>query len=264
MMRWRSFLAIMAVSAVIVLGVSLSNLSNHMQEEALVLQIATTPDYCPYEFVETINGISEIAGFDIDLAKAIGAEVGSPVQFDSMPFNQLLLALRSQEADLAIAALTPTDERKKIVNFSVVYHETESVIVTPADSKLETLADIAGQRIGVRPGTIHAQLAETVTNSDIVLFDDTNGLIKALNAGEIGAAILDRAIADRYIRHRWKLNRLVVENDDSAGVAIAFPKRSPLLRSVNQILRQMKTDGTIDDLAVKWFDEYICSPVEES
>ncbi|MEB3213992.1 MAG: ABC transporter substrate-binding protein [Leptolyngbyaceae bacterium] len=260
MMRWRPFLLIVCVSILIVIGTALAN---QRHQEARLLRVATAPDYCPYEFIESHNGVNHLMGFDIDLAKAISTELNTPLHFDLMPFNELLLALRSEDADLAIAALTPTDERKKVVSFSRVYHEVKSLIVSTADMEIEDVSDLSGRLIGVRPGTIHDRLAATVPDGERVFFDSTSTLLRAVTSKEIDAAILDAAIARHYLRRRWKVNTLALDNEAPSGVAIGLPKRSPLLGSVNQVLRHMRANGTLEELELKWFDEYVC-PREEA
>ncbi|MEL6223714.1 MAG: ABC transporter substrate-binding protein [Cyanobacteria bacterium J06627_8] len=259
MMRWRLFLTIVSVSVLIFLGTALSN---QRQQDAQVLHVATSPDYCPYEFIDSTNGTNALVGFDIDVVEAIAEQLDAPIHFDAMPFNQIILALRSREADVAIAALTPTEERKQVVSFSVVYHVTESLIISPADRPIDALSDLSNQRIGVKPGTVHAQLASTVSNGQLITFDRTGELVRAVKTGEVDAAILDAALAPYYVRQRSNIHSIVVENDDTAGVAIALPKRSSWLRPINETIRQMQTDGTLDDLALKWFDDYVCAATE--
>jgi polar amino acid transport system substrate-binding protein len=255
MMRWRPFLVILCVSALIVIGAALSN---YRHQNGRVLHVATSPDYCPYEFVDP-TGSNELIGFDIDVIHAIAQKLDdTPIVFDSMPFNQLMLSLRSQDVDVAIAALTPTAERQKVVNFSTVYHEEKSLIISAASTPIQHLSDLQGKQIGVRPGTVHEHAALTVPNSEVIGFDNTDTLVRAIQAKEIDAAILDEAIAQHHLRRRSKLNMLRLDNDKEAGVAIALPKRSPLRGPINQAIREMKTNGTLNELALKWFDEYMC------
>lgn len=259
--KWQRFLTIIAVSVLIALGISMSCQRQHEQS---ILQVATSPDYCPYEFIDTTDEKNELAGFDIDLARLIADEMEYTPKFDTMHFNHLLLTLRSQDADFAMSAMTPTDERKKIVNFSSVYYEAQSVIVMRTGSDIASFADVSGKRIGVKPGTVHAQLASTVPNSEIVPFDHADDVLQELKTGRIDVAILDKAIADEYLPRKSGLDMIALENEMPAGVAAAFPKNSRLLGRVNQILRQMKRDGRMNDLVLTWFDTYVCPVPEQS
>ena len=259
--KWQRFLTIIAVSVLIALGISVSY---QMQHEQSILQIATSPDYCPYEFVDTTDGKNELAGFDIDLARLIAEEMEYTPQFDTMHFNHLLLTLRSQDADFAMAAMTPTSERKQVVNFSSVYYEAQSVIVMRAGSDIASLTDVSSKRIGVKPGTVHDQLASTVPNSEIVPFDHADDALQELKTGRIDVAILDKAISDEYLPRKVGLDVIVLENETPAGVAAAFPKNSRILGRVNRILSRMKRDGTMNNLVLTWFDTYVCPVPEQS
>jgi len=215
-------------------------------------------------------------GFDVDLAQAISAAMGYEHRFDQMPFNTLLLRLRSKKADLAVSAITPTNERQTVVNFSSVYYEAQSVVVTQKGSEfsslnhilslndISSLVDIAGSQIGVKPGTLHEQWAKRIPTADIVAIDNAADGLQALKSGLLDAVIIDRAIAELYLDQMPTLETTILENEDPAGAAVAFPNDSPLLRSVNRILAQLKADGTIDELILKWFDTFVCPSQEQS
>ncbi len=254
-MKWRRFLAVIGASVSIAVGVAVWN---HLYYERSTLQIATAPDYCPYEFIDTASTPQEMKGFDIDLAKQVSDSMGFTPAFEAMPFTNLLPTLRSQKVDLAMSAITPTAEREKVVNFSSVYYEARSVIVARKEIDFDSLAEVAGKRIGVKPGTVHEQLAKTVPDAEIVPFDHTSDALQKLKTRRIDVAMIDRAIAKKYIKRGSEFKRIVLENEQPAGVAVAFPKESPLLREVNRELTRLRQNGTIEELVLKWFDDYVC------
>lgn len=250
---------IIGVSLFIALG---SAVWNQMNYQRSLLQIATAPDFCPYEFIDTTNGANPLVGFDVDLAKAVADSMGYTPTFEILPFTRLVPTLRSQKADFAIAAITPTEERQQLVNFSSVYYEAQSVIVVRKSSPVESLGDLSGHRIGVKPGTVHEQLAMAVPDAEVVPFDHTSDALQELKTGRIDVALIDRAIAKQYINRQSEFKRVVIDNEPPAGVAIAFPKDSPLLKTVDRELKRLRRDGTVEELVLKWFDDYVC-PREE-
>lgn len=264
--KWRRFLIIIAVSILVALSATVWNQLNYERSR---LTIATAPDFCPYEFIDPASGNAALIGFDIDLAKAIADSMDYTPTFETMPFTQLVPAVRSQRADIAIAAITPTEERQKVVNFSSVYYEARSLIITRNGSAIQSLPDLSGKRIGVKPGTVHEQVAMTVSDVEVVPFDHTSDTLQELKTGRIDGALIDRAIARKHINRqsefkRSDFKRIVLDNEQPAGVAIAAPKNSDLLTPIDSTLKRLRQNGTIDELILKWFDDYVCTPSEQA
>ena len=80
-----------------------------------VLKVATSADYAPFEFHTMVDGKDKIVGSDIDLAKAIAKELGVKAEVSDMNFNTVLASLKEGKADLAISAISATDERKQTI-----------------------------------------------------------------------------------------------------------------------------------------------------
>lgn len=84
--------------------------------------IGTAADYPPYEFSVKENGVSKRVGIDIDLGKQLAKDLGVKAEFKVMNFDSLLVALETHKVDVVIAAMSPTPERAKSVDFSQVYY----------------------------------------------------------------------------------------------------------------------------------------------
>lgn len=101
------------------------------EADSKVLTMATSADYPPYEFVKTEAGTEEIVGFDVDIARHIAEELGYELQITNMDFNGLIPALQAGRADIVMAGMTPTEERKQNAAFSDIYYDAKQVIVFP-------------------------------------------------------------------------------------------------------------------------------------
>ena len=87
-------------------------------------------DYAPYEFEHNVNGKSEYAGIDIELAKKIAKDNNLKLKIVNMQFDSLLGAIKTGKIDLIISGMTPTPERKKEVDFSDPYMSvTQKMII---------------------------------------------------------------------------------------------------------------------------------------
>jgi len=222
------------------------------------LVMATSPDYCPYEFIESSEDGETLTGFDIELAEAIATELGYSLRIRTLHFNGLLPALNNDRVDFVMAAMTPTAERKAVARFSQTYHEAVPTIIAPAGSNLTTLADLAGKEVGVRQGTFYEQMLLSRTEAVVVPVETTTALVRRVKTRQVDAGIIDGALASDYVTEKSRLEAATLPNARPAGVAIAFPPRSSRVGQFNTVLRQLEEQGEIDRLARKWFEDYTC------
>ncbi|HCF29759.1 MAG TPA: polar amino acid ABC transporter permease, partial [Cyanobacteria bacterium UBA11049] len=103
--------------------------------------MVTSADYPPYEFRDTATGKDEIIGFDIDIAKRIAEELNFELEIRDTDFNGIIPALQSRRADFAMAGMTPTEERRKNVDFSEIYYEAKNTIVSQKGNNLKNPED---------------------------------------------------------------------------------------------------------------------------
>ena len=96
--------------------------------EAGKLTMATNATFPPYEMT-TDSG--EIEGIDVDTAKAIAEKLGLELQIDDMDFDAALLSVQQGKADIVMAGVTVTDERKAVMDFSDSYATGIQSIIVP-------------------------------------------------------------------------------------------------------------------------------------
>ena len=114
------------------------------------LTMATNATFPPYEMT-TDSG--DIAGIDIDTAKAIAEKLGLELQVDDMEFDAALLSVQQGKADMVMAGVTVTDERKAVMDFSDSYATGIQSIIVPNGSDIASPDDLAGKKIGTQRGT---------------------------------------------------------------------------------------------------------------
>ena len=119
------------------------------EESAKKLVMATSADFPPYEFV---NG-RKIDGIDPAIIRIIAEKLNCELQIHNMNFDSVITAVQSGKADIAASGLTITDERKKLINFTVPYVIAQQKTVVKEKSPIKTFADLKGKRIGVQHGT---------------------------------------------------------------------------------------------------------------
>ena len=130
------------------------------------LKVATEPAFPPFESQAATGGGLE--GFDIDLMNAIGEAAGLKVEFESLPFDGIIPALKAGTVDAAISAMTITAERAEAVSFSRPYFKAGLAIAVKAgDTATTSLDALKGKRIAVQIGTTGAAEAKKVPGAKI-------------------------------------------------------------------------------------------------
>ena len=135
--------------------------------------------------------------------------------------------------------------------------KNELIIVVLGSSDIEVLRDLAGRKVGVQSGSTAQDVLETsdkVSDISIVTFDDNMELLKKLEQEEVDAALVDSVVAYHFI---FSSDRKYYVLPDSLGeeeYAIGFRKGDQALRDrVQEILSEMKADGTLGVISKKWF-----------
>jgi len=216
------------------------------------LVIGTSASYPPYEFHKQIDGKDQIVGFDIDIANEIAKDLGVKLVIKDMKFEGLLAALNAGKIDMVIAGMTPTDERKKSVDFSKVYYiATQSAIVKVENADLfKSTDDLKDNLIGVQKGTIQEEIAK-----GIVPVEQIKGLGKVadvvleLKNGKVGAVIVETPVADAYVKNNSDLGVASIDfNTGDSGSAIAMQKGSEdLVKEIDKTLDRLMSEGKIDE-----------------
>ncbi|MDE3839511.1 ABC transporter substrate-binding protein [Bacillus methanolicus] len=221
-----------------------------------VLIMGTSADYPPFEYVDTAKS-DEIIGFDVDLAKTIADKLGYEVKVKDIEFSGLVQALKSGQVDFVLAGMTPTEDRKKNVDFSDIYYTAQHMIVSKKDSGIEKLEDLKGKTVGVQLGSIQEAKAKEIAEKVELKIENRNRvpeLIQEIMTGRFDAAIIEDTVAKGYFEKEKNLAGFTISDDpEEAGSAIAFPKNSELTDDFNKVLKEMKENGELDKLIVKWF-----------
>ncbi|MGM0502854.1 MAG: transporter substrate-binding domain-containing protein, partial [Bacillota bacterium] len=119
---------------------------DQIQEEGK-LTIGMSADYKPFEYTDDDG---EIVGFDVDIAKAIGDQLGIEVEFVDTAFDGLIPGLKSEKYDLIMSAMTITEERAKAVDFTDQYFNAGQVVAVMADNNdIKGPEDLEGKKVGV-------------------------------------------------------------------------------------------------------------------
>ena len=218
--------------------------------EAGKLTMATNAAFPPYEMT---TDAGEFEGIDIDTAKAIAEKLGLELQIDDMDFDAALLSVQQGKADIVMAGVTVTDERKAVMDFSDSYATGIQSIIVPEGSDIASPDDLAGKMIGTQRGTTgYIYCSDDFGDDAVVAYDNGLTAVQALNNGQVDAVVIDNEPAKAYVESNPGLKILdtsYAEEDYAIGMAKG---NTALEDAVNAALEELKADGTLQSIVDKY------------
>lgn len=219
-----------------------------------VLTVCTDSPYAPFVYEEE----GKLSGFDVDLARQVADSLGVDLDVIDTDFDSITSgdALNGDVCDMAIAAMTITGERARVLDFSSPYFDANQALVTPRGSGLDQLPELAGKRVGVQKDTTgETYMSDYAPEStQVTAYEDAAGLEAALAAGEIDAAVLDNTVSGEFVsaNPRLKVAR-EFETGEQYGMAVKKDGNVPLLREINGTLADLREDGTYQEIYSTYF-----------
>jgi His/Glu/Gln/Arg/opine family amino acid ABC transporter permease subunit len=216
-------------------------------EKQQVLRVVTSADFPPYEFHEG----DKIVGIDIDILREVLRRGNYSMTVEDMKFDSIIAAVQTGKGDIAASAITITDDRKKMVDFTIPYITAKQVIIVPKDSKVQGVDDIKGLRIGVQHGTTgDSYVTEKIGEPQ--RFSDASMAVAALNRKKLDVVVLDNDPAMVHVAKNPNL-KILDKPLTFEEYAFAVPKgRSELLKMLNDGLASMHLDKTIVEIINKY------------
>ncbi len=228
-----------------------------------VITVGIDPAFEPFVFVKD----GKLAGFDVDLLNAMAADGDFEVAYVVSSFDEIFQGLQSGKYDAAISAITITDARKEIVDFTAPYFEsgnapvsfynpgqgiairTDNTTITGPESLTE------GVRVGVKTGTTGAAFATEKTTAELVEFAESKLALEALAAGELDAVIVDIPVIVGFIKSNPAAGLRVTGGpvtDEAYGIAVSKEKPEVLV-TLDAALAKVRAGDQYAKLFNTWF-----------
>ena len=224
-------------------------------EPAKVLRVGTEPTFAPFEFQK--EGSKDYDGFDMDLARAIGKQMGAKVEIVNMGFDALIPALNANNIDLIAAGMSITDERKKAITFSEPYYTSGLIVMVKKDNTaVKSVDDLKGKRIAAQIGTTGEMKARKVEGAKVTTFNTQDEAALELKNGGVDAVIGDLPVVEYFLTKGGdKFAMTVGEKMEAEQYGIAVKKDSKLAADINKAMAELKKNGEFDKIYKKWFGE---------
>jgi polar amino acid transport system substrate-binding protein len=228
------------------------------------------PEGSDWEFNDPSTG----EGFESAVAYAVADKLGfadSEVEWVVVPFNNSFRP-GDKNFDFDINQISVTEERDRAVDFSDSYYDVNQALVALKDSPIAnatTLEELKDAQLGAQVGTTSlGYIQDTIQpSSEPRVFDTSNDVVSAINAGQIDGIVVDLPTAFFLVGAEEVKNGKVVGQFPSAGgqehFGMLFEEGNPLRDCVNDALAELKDEGTLDEIQTQWLSENTSAPVLE-
>ncbi|WP_199429084.1 basic amino acid ABC transporter substrate-binding protein [Qaidamihabitans albus] len=218
------------------------------------LTTCTHLPYPPFQFTEG----GETVGFDVDLVDLVAKDLGVEQSIFDTSFEGIEsgASFETGQCDLAAAAMTITEEREKVMDFSNGYFDANQALIVKKDSGIKTMEDLQGKTLGVQLGTTGEEYATENREKfgyTTRQYEDLALLQTAVKTGQIDAGINDNSVLFYFAKENTDTEVTEeFETGEEYGIAVRTGNGA-LLAKVNEVLDKAKSDGTYDKIYEKWF-----------
>jgi glutamine transport system substrate-binding protein len=219
------------------------------------LRAVTDPSFVPFEMLDRDSG--EMVGFDMDILDEVASRAGFEYSLKTMSFNGIIPALQTGNVNIAIAGITITNKRGRIVDFSDPYYDSGLRLLVPAsDNSITNIDDLDNRRVACKIGSTSYDFLQKHLGdkAEIVPYPDGSDMYLALMSGSVAAVLFDAPNVAYFAKTRGR-GRVKTVGPLYAGqqYGIALVKGSPWLAKVNAALAAMRKDGSYARIYEKWF-----------
>lgn len=226
------------------------------------VRIGVEGAYPPFSYV-TPDG--QLAGFDIDMAKALVAAMGAEIELVSQDWDGIIPALLARKYDAIIASMSATEERKQKVAFTRKYYQTPAKFVCKKGAIQEFSREaVKGKKVGVQRATIHDRYLTDNYGQDveIVRYATQDEAYLDIVAGRVDMLLADSiALLDGFLKKPEGQGYQFIGPDLSdpkwfgEGASIAIRKEdTDLVEKFNAAIDKIRADGTYKKIQDKYFD----------
>ncbi|GAB2839383.1 hypothetical protein GCM10022221_43640 [Actinocorallia aurea] len=205
---------------------------------------------------DTPQGVK--SGYSYCLAAEIANRGGVPgLELKNVSFDALVSG-RTKDYDLTIYQLYKTPEREKVADFTDPYLNVKSGVLVRSDSTLDATT-IKDAKIGILLGSVQDAFVneELRPAQKASQYQSINDMMTALRAKQIDAVILDTTLVMLNAQQIGDSVKVVGQYEVGGDAAVMLPKGSANTSVVNEIIGEMKADGTLDRIFTEQFESFL-------
>ena len=220
------------------------------------LIMATNAAFPPYEYLEG----NEIVGIDAEIAKAVADKLGLELIITDMEFDSIIESVKNGKADIGLAGMTVTDERKEEVDFTESYATGVQVVIVNEGSAITSVDDLFAEGASTKIGVQRATTGDLYTTWDledeglatIDRYSKGADAVQALKTGKVDCVVIDNEPAKAFVNAVEGLKILDTEYVLENYAAAMNKENTELFNAVNDALKALIADGTIQGIIDKY------------
>lgn len=220
------------------------------------VRIGTEGAYPPFNYVDTNN---QLEGFDIDIAKALCAEMKVKCVLVAQDWDGIIPALLANKYDAIVASMSITDERKKTVDFTDKYYTNALTFVVPKSALPSGTSpkDMAGKTLGAQSSTVSANfLEDNYKDSSIKLYATQDEAYLDLANGRLDGVLADTGPSLLWLKSDGgsccQFFGEAVVKDDAIGIAVRKGD-GDLREMLNKAIAAIRSNGAYKKINAKYF-----------
>ena len=204
------------------------------------------------------------SGYEGEVATEIAERMDLDIKWVVEPFAKSY-APGNKDYDFDINQVTITPERERAVDFSEGYFDNNQGVIALKDNpaaQATSIDDLKSVQLGAQVGTTALSFINEIVQppEDPKIYDTTNDAKSALDSGQIDAFVTD-VVTTVYLRDFEIDNSVVLgQYPEEEQFGLVFEQGNPLRSCVNQVLSDMKDDGTLEQLQDEWLQDYLKVP----
>ena len=205
----------------------------------------------------------ELVGYDVEVAKAIAEKLGVKATFVEGEWDGLFAGMDAGRYDIVVNGVDITEERAQKYDFTEPYaYNRTAIIVTKDNDEIQSFEDLDGKNTANTISSTYAELAEQY-GANVTGVDDLNQTFELLLSGRIDATLNAELTYYDYLRAHPDANvKIAALTEEASEVAIPLRKGAAsdnLRAAINQALDELRADGTLSELSVKYFGSDVSS-----
>lgn len=231
--------------------------------DAGVLTVGNEGNWIPYVYNE--DGTGDLTGFEVEVAREIGARLGVDVEFQTADgWDPVLAGLDASRYDVVICGVNPNPERQEKYACSIAYAENPYCLVVNGDNNdITSFEDLEGKLCINSPSSAAGQIAQRygATTAD----GDLTAAMEQLNTGRADGHVNNVAAVEEYMESRPEVNVKIAaiyepaeENRYEIESSVMCRKEDQsLCDGISEVLQEMIDDGFLYDLTVEYFGQSV-------
>ena len=204
------------------------------------------------------NEENEIVGFDIDVAKEVSKRLGVELKLQPISWVAKEQELNTSKIDCIWNGMSKNEEREEAMCLSDSYMKNRMVFVVKNSDNYNDINELKNKNVGVQSGSSAEEILETAEIgkelTEIIPYEDNITAFMDLETNRVDAIFTDEVLANYFIASNNKNYKILNESLEDEEYVIGFRKQDvALCNKINEILKEMKQDGTLGAISERWF-----------